>query len=61
MLQRARNLLMSLDDRDRQVRFLTHDRDAPFPRAFDALLEGENIKAIRTPVRAPNANAHMER
>ena len=61
MLQQARNLLMELDDRDRQVRFLIHDRDAKFPRAFDALFASENIKVIRTPVQAPNANAHMER
>ena len=52
---------MELGDRDRQVRFLIHDRDAKFPRAFDALLAGEKIKVIRTPVQAPNANAHMER
>lgn len=61
MLQQARNLLMDLDDRERQVRFLIHDRDAKFPPAFDALLQRENIKVIRTPVRAANANAHMER
>jgi putative transposase len=61
MLQQARNLLMELDDHDRQVRFLIHDRDAKFPRAFDALLESDGIKVIQTPVRAPNANAHMER
>lgn len=61
MLQQARNLLMELDDRDRRVRFLIHDRVAKFPPAFDALLIGEKIKVIRTPVRAPNANAHMER
>jgi hypothetical protein len=61
MLQQARNLLMDLDDGNRQVRFLIHDRDAKFPRAFDTLLASENIKVIRTPVRAPNANAHMER
>ena len=61
MLQQARNLLMGLDDRQRQTRFLIHDRDAKFPRAFDALLASEKIKVIRTPVRAPNANAHMER
>ena len=52
---------MELDDRERQVRFLLHDRDAKFPRAFDALLNGEKVKVIRTPVSAPNANAHMER
>jgi transposase InsO family protein len=61
MLQQARNLLMELDDRGRQVRLLIHDRDAKFSRAFDALLTTEDIKVIRTPVRAPNANAHMER
>jgi hypothetical protein len=61
MLQQARNLLMELDDRNRQVRFLIHDRDAKFPRALDVLLASANIKVIRTPVQAPNANAHMER
>jgi transposase InsO family protein len=43
------------------VRFLIHDRDARFPRAFDALLATENIKVIRRFVQAPNANAHLER
>jgi putative transposase len=61
MLQQARNLLMELDDHNRPVRFLIHDRDAKFPRAFDALLASENIKVIRTPIQGPNANAHMER
>jgi putative transposase len=61
MLQQARNRLMELDDRDRKVRFLIHDRDAKFPPAFHALLVSEKIKVIRTPVQAPNANAHMER
>jgi transposase InsO family protein len=60
MLQQARNLLMDIDDRDRQARFLIHDRDAKFPRAFDPLLANDGIKVIRTPVQAPNANAHME-
>jgi len=61
MLQQARNLLMELDDHDRRVRCLIHDRDTKFPGAFDALLASEKIKVIRTPVQAPNANAHMER
>jgi putative transposase len=43
------------------VRFLLHDRDTKFPCAFDALLESDGIKVIRTPVRAPNANAFTER
>jgi len=61
MLQQARNLLMELDDRDRQARFLIHDRDTKFPRAFDALLASENVQVVRTPIQAPNANAHIER
>ena len=61
MLQQARNLLMELDDRDRPARFLINDRDAKFPRAFDALLSNDGVEIIRTPVRAPNANAYMER
>jgi transposase InsO family protein len=61
MLQQARNLLMDLDDRGRQVRFLLHDRDAKFSAAFDAVFAGEGIRIVRTPVRAPNANAHVER
>jgi hypothetical protein len=45
MLQQARNLLMELDDHDRQVRFLTHDRDTKFPRAFDALPASAKIRS----------------
>jgi putative transposase len=61
MLQQARNLLIDLDDRGRQVRFLLHDRDSKFAAAFDAVFTGEGIRIVRTPVRAPNANAHVER
>jgi hypothetical protein len=38
MLQQARNLLMEVEGRDQRMRFLIHDRDAKFPRVFDALL-----------------------
>jgi len=61
MLQQARNLLMDLDDRGRRPRFLIHDRDAKFGRAFDAVFHGEGMKVMRTPLQAPNANAHIER
>ena len=44
-----------------QVRFLLHDRDSKFSAAFDAVFTGEGIRIVRTPVRAPNANAHVER
>jgi putative transposase len=61
MLQQARNLLMDLDDRRSQVRILLHDRDSKFSAAFDAVFTNEGIRIVRTPVRAPNANAHVER
>jgi len=53
--------LIDLDDCGRQPRLLIHDRHAKFSRAFDATFQGEGIRVIRTPVRAPNANAHVER
>jgi transposase InsO family protein len=61
MIQQARNLLMELDDRGPPPRFLIHDRDTKFSRAFDAVLESEDIEIIRTPIQAPNANAYAER
>jgi len=61
MLQQARNLLMNLDDRGQRPRLLIHDRDSKFSRAFDALFRNDGFRVIRTPVRAPNANAHVER
>ena len=61
MLQQARNLLMNFDDRGERPRFLLHDRDAKFSRAFDSIFHGERIRVIRAPLRAPNANALFER
>jgi putative transposase len=61
MLQQARNLLMDLHDRGRQAHFLVHDRDTKFAAAFDAIFASEGVRIVRTPIRAPNANAHVER
>jgi hypothetical protein len=56
----ARTLIMRLGD-DQPFRFLIHDRDTKFCHAFDEVFRTEGIGMIRTPVRAPNANAYAER
>jgi putative transposase len=58
--QQARNLVMQLAEQQ-PFRFLVHDRDSKFTHAFDEVFRSEGMRVIRTPVQAPNANAHAER
>jgi transposase InsO family protein len=59
--QQARNLAWTLSERATPVRFLIRDRDSKFTRAFDETFNSQGIRIIRTPVRAPRANAYAER
>jgi putative transposase len=59
MRQQARNL--AVEEQLENVQFLIHDRDAKFSGPFDEILRGEGVRVIKTPVRAPRANAVAER
>ena len=59
--QQARNLTDALAEENQQIRLLVRDRDSKFVDCFDEVFVSEGARVIRTPVRAPRANAYAER
>jgi putative transposase len=61
MHQIARNLTDCDDGVLLHCRFLIHDRDPLFTKAFRGTLESSGVHPIKLPSRSPNLNAYAER
>jgi len=59
--QQARQVAWTFAERAEPVRFLIRDHDRKFTGGFDAVFEAENIRIVRTPLQAPEANGIAER
>jgi putative transposase len=57
----ARTLTWALEEQGVRTTVLLHDRDAEFSSSFDAIFTCQGVQVVRTPVRAPQANAVAER
>ncbi len=60
VMQQARNATMWMEDEGIKPRFLIRDRDKKFPPEFDPFWKDEGMRVIKTPVKAPKANAFAE-
>jgi len=58
--QQARNVSLWLGEIGVKQRFILHDRDTKYTASFDAIFEAADVEIVKTPVKAPNANAFAE-
>jgi len=59
--QIARSLTMADEGFLADHRYLIHDRDKKYCRAFDDTIEDGGVTPVRLPPRSPNLNPHAER
>ena len=60
VMQQARNASMWMEDEGIEARFILRDRDRKFPDSFSHFCYSMGARPLRTPVRAPKANAFVE-
>ena len=60
VMQQARNAAMWMEDEGFEPRFILRDRDRKYPNSFSSFWYAHGARSLRTPVRAPKANAFVE-
>ena len=61
MRQVARNLTDNVDGFLKNAKYLIHDRDPLFTKAFREILKTSGVKPLKLPAKSPNLNSHAER
>jgi len=60
VIQECRNASMWLEDEVLDVKCLLRDRDGKYPHSMKDFWKAQNVSTVKTPVRAPKANAFCE-